>query len=239
MTYRIIFFSFTQNVVSFAKGDTSVKPEVEKIAKEFIEVSTGLSNLTSEIKQAKEDHEIKIQEQLKMEEERKRLEAIEREKELTDIKIKEVFMAAKEIEDVSNQYEKDDTVVGHILEISGDLGHILREIAGLEKNNSTPRDFINKAKEIAGLINSISKFIDDICNECPDKVLCRELKDYGQVAKNFSVQLKICAAVKGGQILEDDPDGIQSLVICSQGLAKNVMEIIKLSQISKLKKKKV
>jgi len=68
--------------------------------------------------------------------------------------------------------------------------------------------------------------------------LCRELRDYGQVTKNFAVQLKILAAVKGGQILEEDPDGIQSLIICSQGVSKNLMEIVKLSQISKLKRKK-
>jgi len=231
--------SFTQNVVAFKKGDTTVKPEIEKIAKDFIETSSGISNLAFEIKQAKEDHELKLQEQLRQEEERRRLEAIEKEKKLSEIPvgIKEVYIAAQEIEQISTQYEKDDTVVGQILENVGDLGHILRELASLAKIG-TPRDIINKAKEIAGLVDIISKFIDDICKECPDKVLCRELKDYGQVTKNFSVQLKILAAVKGGQILDEDPDGIQSLIICSQGLAKNIMEIVKLSQISKLKRAK-
>jgi len=163
-----------------------------------------------------------------------------KEKELAEaipIGIKEVYIAGQEIEQISNQYEKDDSAFGQLVEKSGDLGHILSELASLAKIG-TPKDIIQKSKEIAGLVNSISKFIDDICKECPDKVLCRELKDYGQVTKNFSVQLKILAAVKGSQILEDDPDGIQSLIICSQGLSKNIMEIIKLAQISKLKRPK-
>jgi len=173
-------------------------------------------------------------------EEKKKIEAKEQEKLLQEaipIGIKEVYLAGKSIEEESKKYKIDDTAEGHLLEKTTGIGLLLSELASLAKIG-TPKDIINKSKDVANLVNSIASFIADICKTCPDPILCRELKDYGQVTKNFSVQLKILAAVKSSQILEDDPDGVQSLIICSQGLAKNVTEIVKLSQIAKLKREK-
>lgn len=63
------------------------------------------------------------------------------------------------------------------------------------------------------------------------------MRDDGHVTLNFSTQLKIICGVKANLILEDDPDAANSLVTCSRGLCKTVGEIVKLSQIAKLKPK--
>jgi len=64
----------------------------------------------------------------------------------------------------------------------------------------------------------------------------QELRDAAAVAKNFAVQLKILCAVKAGTS-QDDPTAKKSLVICAQGLSKNVINTVHVSQVAKLKKK--
>jgi len=235
-----ILVNFSQSVVNIVKGDEKEKPVLEQKASIFIDASNKIPTIAQEIQEAKIEYDHRIQEELRIEEERKKLEKIEKEKMLAQaipIGIKEVFLAAKEIESESQKYVQDDTSAGRVVEKATGIGLILQELASLAKIGN-PRDIINKTKEIAALVDSISSFINEICATCPDQALNRELKDFGQVTKNFAIQMKILAAVKASRILEDDQEGINSLIICSQGLAKNVNEIMKLSHIAKLKTQK-
>jgi len=88
------------------------------------------------------------------------------------------------------------------------------------------------------MIKELQSLIEKACADCRDPILCQEMRDAGFVSKNFSIQLKIVSGVKAKMILEDDPDAAQALITCCKGMCGSVGEVVKLSQIAKLKPKK-
>jgi len=88
------------------------------------------------------------------------------------------------------------------------------------------------------MVQKINTMIEEACAGCRDPHLCQEMRDAGFVTKNMAVQLKIICGVKANMIIELDPDSTQSLITCCKGMCGSVGEVVKLSQIAKLKPKK-
>lgn len=134
------------------------------------------------------------------------------------------------------KFKVDNSAAGSLLELANRLGVLFQQLASLAKTG-TKKDIIMKAREIADIVKTIMKHVEDAASKCRDTSLNQEMRDNGNVTLNFATQLKIICSVKANLILEDDHDAANSLITCSRGICKTVGELVKLSQISKLKPK--
>jgi len=131
----------------------------------------------------------------------------------------------------------DDTAAGSLVGLANELARLMQELAVLSKTG-TKEQLIALGRKIAGMVNNIMKLIEDACANCRDPILCAEMRDMGHVSKNFAIQLKIICGVKANMVLGNDPDAAGALITSCQGMCKSVGEVVKLSQIAKLKPKK-
>jgi len=129
---------------------------------------------------------------------------------------------------------EDTTPVGSLVGLANKLARLMQELATLSKNG-TKNQIITTARQVASMVDEISKFITEVTKNCRDPILNREMVDMGHVAKNYAVQLKIICGVKAGLLLEEDKDTAQSLIICAKGLCKAVGDVVNRAQIAKLK----
>jgi len=150
--------------------------------------------------------------------------------------IQEIVEAVVAMQEITDKYTIDKTAAGSLLELANKLAIAFQQLASLGKTG-TKKDLIMKAREIAEIIKNIMKFIEEACATCRDPILCQEMRDCGHVTLNFGTQLKIICSVKANLILEHDPDAAGALISNSRDLCKSVAEIVKLSQIAKLKPK--
>eukprot|EP01128_Nolandella_sp_AFSM9_P006515 TRINITY_DN3373_c0_g1_i1.p1 TRINITY_DN3373_c0_g1~~TRINITY_DN3373_c0_g1_i1.p1 ORF type:complete len:1095 (-),score=366.28 TRINITY_DN3373_c0_g1_i1:104-2929(-) len=241
-------------VLSSAAKTPDDKAEVKKMKKageKFRAQSALVGDLALQIKASKETAEEEAAEKARQEAEKERLAAIEAEKERIrrqkemELKAKvpegpkmtEIVEAVQEMTVVTDKYEVDSSAAGSLLELANRLALAFQQLASLAKTG-TKKEMILKASEIAGIIKNIMKHIDEATDGCRDPHLNNELRDMGHVTQNYATQLKIICGVKGNLILEDDPDAGASLVTCAKGLCRGVGEVVKLSQIAKLKAKK-
>jgi len=151
--------------------------------------------------------------------------------------IEEIWLAASEVQQITGALVEDQTAAGSLVALANELARMMQELSALSKTG-TKQDIIAHGRKIADMVTKIMNMIDKACDGCRDPILCQEMKDAGHVSKNFAVQLKIICGVKGNMILEDDPDAAQSLITCCKGMCTSVGDVVKLSQIAKLKPKK-
>eukprot|EP01125_Pyxidicula_operculata_P010987 TRINITY_DN3600_c5_g1_i1.p1 TRINITY_DN3600_c5_g1~~TRINITY_DN3600_c5_g1_i1.p1 ORF type:complete len:1052 (+),score=276.63 TRINITY_DN3600_c5_g1_i1:212-3157(+) len=213
---------------------------VQNTAKAFSEQALITGELAKRAKQEKVEAEERKKEELRLAEERRKAEAAERELEMSraiPVGIKEIWAAAQEVQNITVNLEIDDSPVGKLIQLADRLAKAMQQLAALSRTG-TKKEIIDCARTVASLVSEIEVHIQGVTNNCRDPHLNRELTNSGQVAKNFSVQLKIICGVKAGLILDEDQETAQSLIVCAKGLCKSVGEVVKLGQISKLKPKK-
>jgi hypothetical protein len=170
------------------------------------------------------------------ESERKRKEALAAEEDLTGKD--EVFKAGHRVAQAVHKIEldeKDLTPPAMLARAARKLADAMKQLSELSKTGSTS-EIILLAREIASFVSDIVKWANKCAEECSDPLMASELRDSAAVAKNFAIQLKIICAVKAGTSA-DDPTTKKSLIICAQGLSKNVVNTVNVSQVAKLKKK--
>jgi len=232
--------------VAKSPQDAALNKEMKKAAQDFKDQADLTAKLARDIKQGKSDAEERHREAMRLAEEKRRREEEERERErqrkLAEMNmpkgpvVKEIIEAVVSMQEITDKYKIDNTAAGSLLELANKLAIAFQQLASLAKTG-TKKDIIMKAREIADLVKTIMKYIEEACQKCRDPLLCQELRDIGQVTLNFATQLKIICSVKANLILEDDPDAAGALITCSRGICKSVGEAVKLSQIAKLKPK--
>eukprot|EP01130_Rhizamoeba_saxonica_P015135 TRINITY_DN6734_c0_g1_i1.p1 TRINITY_DN6734_c0_g1~~TRINITY_DN6734_c0_g1_i1.p1 ORF type:complete len:1062 (-),score=317.72 TRINITY_DN6734_c0_g1_i1:59-3196(-) len=149
--------------------------------------------------------------------------------------IADVFIAARDISELTfNMNEDEGTPEGRLIRCSNQVAGLLTELSVLATSGSR-KEIIEKSQNISKKIAELNSIASAIGVECPDHLLAQELKDFGQVAKNFAIQLKILGAVQANNLLQGDDGASQSLVKCAKGLSTNIQEIINLSQIAVIK----
>jgi len=232
--------------VAKSPQDSSLSREMRKANDDFKAQADLTAKLAREIKQGKSEAEARHREAMRLAEEARRREEEERERErqrrLAEAQIpkgpvvKEIVEAVASMQEITDKYKIDNSAAGSLLELANKLAIAFQQLASLAKTG-TKKDLIMKAREIADLVKSIMKFIDEACASCRDPILCQELRDMGIVTLNYATQLKIICSVKANLILEEDADAANSLITVSRGICRSVGESVKLSQIAKLKPK--
>lgn len=205
--------------------------------------STELAQLAQQIKQGKIDDEKRKaeeaekmrleQERLKAEAEARRLEMLKAMEKPLQV-VEEIWEAATAVQEATLGLEEDDSTAGGLVGLARRLAKAMQELSALSKTG-TKQQITDLGKKIANMINELQSLVEDASKGCRDPILCQEMRDYGHVAKNFSIQLKIVSGVKANMILESDPDAATALITCCRGMCSSVTELVKLSQIAKLK----
>jgi len=205
--------------------------------------STLLAQYSQDIKQAKAQHEefvLKEAERIKNEQEKERLEAEARRTRIAQamakplLVVEEIWEAAASVQMATADLAEDDSVAGDLVSLAKKLANMMQELSSLSKTG-TKQQIVELGKKIADMVNKLQQLIEEASSGCRDPILCQEMKDSGFVAKNFSVQLKIISGVKANMILESDPDAATALITCCRGMCGAVADVVKLSQIAKLK----
>jgi hypothetical protein len=215
-----------------ALADPSKNGEAAKVVEKFKKQSLVTAEIAKSVRVSRKEAE----ERAKVEAEKKRLAALEAEKNLEGKD--EVYRAGHKVAQAVHHLllEKDDgTPASKLARAAHQLSEAMKKLSDLA-NSGNITEMIMMAREIAAFVNEIVKFANQAAAECSDPHLAQELRDTAAVAKNFAIQLKIICAVKAGSA-QDDPTAKKSLIICAQGLAKNVVEAVHVSQVAKLKKK--
>jgi hypothetical protein len=236
----------TANKAAKTPTDQSAVKGMKKAQNDFAEQAELTAKLAKDIKQGKVDAEERAREKARLEEEKRRREEEERERErqrrLAEANIpkgpviQEIVEAVVAMQQITDKYTIDKSAAGSLLELANRLAIAFQQLASLGKTG-TKKELILKAREIADIIKDIMKHIEEAANKCRDPILNNEMRDYGHNTLNFGTQLKIICGVKANLILEHDADAAGALIACSRDLCKAVGEIVKLSQIAKLKPK--
>lgn len=215
-----------------AKSTPSQRTETPKAVDAFKKQSLKTGDLALGVRVARKEAERRAAEEA----ERKRKEALAAEEDLTGKD--EVFKAGHRVAQAVRSIEldeKDLSPPAMLARAAKKLADAMKQLSELSKTGSTS-EIIMLAREIANFVTEIVKWSSKCAEECSDPLMAAELRDSAAVAKNFSIQLKIICAVKAGTSA-DDPTTKKSLVICAQGLSKNVVNTVHVSQVAKLKKK--
>jgi len=222
-------------------GDKNLVTLLQKATNDFCDQSTLTGTVAQTVKTAKKEAEERAKEEAKISEEMAKQEAAEKQKvasQAVPVGIKEVWMDAQVLVTMISESKllEDNTPVGSLVGLADKLARSMQDLATLSKNG-TKNQIITLARNVASMVDEISKFITEVAQNCRDPILNREMIDMGHVAKNFAVQLKIICGVKAGLLLEDDKDTAQCLIVCAKGLCRAVGDVVSRAQISKLKPK--
>eukprot|EP01122_Echinamoeba_exundans_P008589 TRINITY_DN2874_c0_g1_i1.p1 TRINITY_DN2874_c0_g1~~TRINITY_DN2874_c0_g1_i1.p1 ORF type:complete len:1071 (-),score=258.53 TRINITY_DN2874_c0_g1_i1:58-3219(-) len=215
-----------------SKSAASQRVDTPKAVEAFKKQSTKTGDLALGVRIKRKEAERRAAEEA----ERKRKEALAAEEDLTGKD--EVFKAGHRVAQAVHKIELDEadlTPPAMLARAARKLADAMKQLSELSKTGSTS-EIILLAREIASFVSDIVKWANKCAEECSDPLMAAELRDSAAVAKNFSIQLKIICAVKAGTSA-DDPTTKKSLVICAQGLSKNVVNTVNVSQVAKLKKK--
>jgi len=121
-----------------------------------------------------------------------------------------------------------------LLDIAREIGKEM-ELLSIAAQKGSIEDLIAISKKLAGMIDGVQKNAIEIANKCTDPILKEQLLAVCKVPKNFSVQLKIIAAVKAASLAKHDKSAEYQLVVCAQGLANSVIQTVKASEAASLK----
>jgi len=220
-------------------GDKKLISELQKLTVEFCEQTTISGSLAQDVKNAKREAEERAKEEARLAEEKAKQEAEAKQRQVPPaipVGIKEVWMDAQQLVDIVSQSNllQDTTPVGSLVGLADKLARAMQELAALSRNG-TKNQIINVARQIAGMVDEIGKYINEVAKDCRDPILNREMLDMGHVAKNYAIQLKILCGVKAGLLLDEDKETAQSLILCAKGLCKSVGDVVSRAQIAKLK----
>jgi len=231
------------NAVEKSPGNEEAVKKLRDKSLALQKQSTLLAQYSEEAKKGKaayEKQKLIEAERQRQEAERERLEAEARklqmlkEMEKPALVVEEIWEAATEVRLATVNLAEDNTAAGGLVGLANQLAKMMQELSSLSKTG-TKQQITDLGKKIAEMINKLQAMIEEACKGCRDPILCQEMRDLGFVAKNFSIQLKIISGVKANMILENDSDAATALITCCKGMCGSVAELVKLSQIAKLK----
>eukprot|EP01132_Coremiostelium_polycephalum_P009270 gene9270-11362_t len=225
-----------------ASNKLSQNPQDKASAQKLETISSAVKaanqKLVSEAINEKMEKEKRVVEE-KIRKDREEAERLQKEKEEREKAHQdEVMAAAQKIQERTKDLVKDDTTS------EGKLYSTAQDIAGLMKNLSiaaTTNDkkgMIQCSKQLSEQVNVYLSQAKETAAKCTDPKLKEQIITAAQAARNFTVQLKIIAAVKAASEDDDVSSNKQQLVKCAKGLAKAVVQTINSVEVGSIRAKK-
>jgi len=181
-------------------------------------------------KEAKERRE--REERERAEQERLQREKEEREKAEQD----EVAKAALKITERTKDLAKDNTSEGKLYSTAQGIAGLMKDLSIAAANNDK-KGMIQCSKLLTEQVNLYLAQAKETAAKCTDPKLKEQIITAAQAAKNWTVQLKIIAAVKAASEDDDSTSNKQQLVKCAKGLAKAVVQTINAVEIGQIRAK--
>ncbi|EGG23992.1 putative actin binding protein [Cavenderia fasciculata] len=185
-------------------------------------------------KREKEEREkqIKIKQQQEKEE-RERREKEEREKTERD----EVAAAAAKIKERTDALSKDaNTAEGKLYSTAAGIAGLMKDLSEAARTNDK-KGMLTVSKLLSEQVAIYLQQAKDTAAKCTDPKLKEQIITAAQAAKNWTVQLKIIAAVKAASDDDDPTSNKQQLVKCAKGLSKAILETINTVEIGSIRAK--
>ncbi|KAF2070712.1 hypothetical protein CYY_007966 [Polysphondylium violaceum] len=201
---------------------TNIKASNQKVVAEAIN-----EKLEKEAKERREREERERAEQERLQREKE-----EREKAEQD----EVAKAALKIAERTKNLAKDNTSEGKLYSTAQGIAGIMRDLSIAAANNDK-KGMIQCSKLLAEHITLYLQQAKETAAKCTDPKLKEQIITAAQAAKNWTVQLKIIAAVKAASEDDDSTSNKQQLVKCARGLAKAVVHTINAVEIGQIRAK--
>ncbi|EGC34732.1 hypothetical protein DICPUDRAFT_153006 [Dictyostelium purpureum] len=215
-------------------GDKIDKSNLDKLEKVTNDIKSSNQKIVGEAINEKLEKEHKEREAreaaFKAEQERIQREKEEREKAQQD----EVMAAAQKIAERTKDLNKDSTPEGKLYSTAQGIAGIMRDLSTAASTNDK-KGMIQCSKLLAEQVNIYLAQAKETAAKCTDPKLKEQIITAAQAAKNFTVQLKIIAAVKAASEDDDANTNKQQLVKCSKGLAKAVVQTINAVEIGQIR----
>jgi len=169
----------------------------------------------------------------KEKEERERLEEERRErlKKQED----EVAAAAAKLKERTEKLKVDNTVEGKLYGLAKGIAATMEKLSAAAASGDK-KGMIEAARELYVLAQQHVEQAKVAAAKCTDPILKEQIITSAQAAKNWSVQLKIIAAVKAASD-EDSGSAKQQLVKCAKGLAKSITLTVNSVEIAAIRAK--
>jgi hypothetical protein len=212
----------------------SDKAEKDKLASAATAVKAANKTITGHAQAHRADRERKTQERLRKEREEK--ERVERERQERIQKDQdEVAAAAAKIKERTENLKVDNSVEGKLYGTAKNIAAAMDKLSKAAAAGDK-RAMIEAARELAVCAQQYVEQAKAAAAKCTDPVLKEQILTSAQAAKNWSVQLKIIAAVKAASD-EDSGSAKLQLVKCAKGLAKAVVLTVNAVEVSAIRSK--
>ncbi|KAN0009435.1 hypothetical protein ACTFIU_006730 [Dictyostelium citrinum] len=213
--------------------DKQMVDKLDKITNDIKSINQSIVSEAINEKLEKEHKEREILEAAYREEqERLRREKEEREKAQQD----EVLAAAQKIAERTKDLNKDQTPEGKLYSTAQGIAGIMRDLS-IAATSNDKKGMITCSKLLAEQVAIYLQQAKETASKCTDPKLKEQIITAAQAAKNFTVQLKIIAAVKAASDDDDASSNKQQLVKCAKGLAKAVVGTINAVEIGQIRVK--
>ncbi|KAM9958403.1 hypothetical protein ACTFIW_001265 [Dictyostelium discoideum] len=213
--------------------DKQMVDKLDKITNDIKSINQSIVGEAINEKLEKEHKEREIREAAYREEqERLRREKEEREKAQQD----EVLAAAQKIAERTKNLNKDQTPEGKLYSTAQGIAGIMRDLS-IAATTNDKKGMITCSKLLAEQVALYLQQAKETASKCTDPKLKEQIITAAQAAKNFTVQLKIIAAVKAASDDDDPSSNKQQLVKCAKGLAKAIVGTINAVEIGQIRVK--
>ncbi|KAK5584361.1 hypothetical protein RB653_005972 [Dictyostelium firmibasis] len=213
--------------------DKQTIDKLDKITNDIKSINQSIVSDAINEKLEKEHKEREIREAAYREEqERLRREKEEREKAQQD----EVLAAAQKIAERTKNLNKDQTPEGKLYSTAQGIAGIMRDLS-IAATSNDKKGMITCSKLLAEQVAIYLQQAKETASKCTDPKLKEQIITAAQAAKNFTVQLKIIAAVKAASEDDDASSNKQQLVKCAKGLAKAIVGTINAVEIGQIRVK--
>ena len=156
--------------------------------------------------------------------------AVEEEEE--EISQDPLMAAAQQVTRSANKWDASEN---EMVAMAAQIGELMAVLAAAQQAGDK-KGLIEAAREINKLCAKVHKMAEEILKTCGDKRLKRQLEIVMEMLPNFGMKLKIMAAVQASSLVGDrpDPQSLESLIICAQGLSDAVSRCISASQAASI-----
>ncbi|GAM28363.1 hypothetical protein SAMD00019534_115390 [Acytostelium subglobosum LB1] len=148
----------------------------------------------------------------------------------------EVMAAAQKIQERTKDLVKDNSSEGKLYNTAHGIAGLMAALSEAAASNNK-KGMLTTSKQLSEQVTIYLQQAKDTAAKCTDPKLREQIITAAQAARNWTVQLKIIAAVKAASEEDDSNTNKQQLVKCAKGLAKAVVQTINAVEIGQIRAK--
>ncbi|EFA84300.1 putative actin binding protein [Heterostelium album PN500] len=148
----------------------------------------------------------------------------------------EVMAAAQKIQERTKDLVKDNSSEGKLYNTAQGIAGIMKDLSEAARSNDK-KGMLTCSKMLSEQVNIYLQQAKETAAKCTDPKLKEQIITAAQAARNFTVQLKIIAAVKAASEDDDASTNKQQLIKCAKGLAKAVVQTINAVEVGRIRAK--